>query len=412
VEYNEEYEESVLGSILMDNTIYEKLDIVLHADHLYNPKYRKLYQEIQKMLADGEEVNIVTLSHRFPEDASTIASLTDKPVASAEWCAKQVRDMAVRRRIKGAMLELSESTKDQTKDVDELVEGLEAKISEVTERKQRTFKKCSEHMLETIGVIEKLYTNGGYLGIPSGYPRLDQFTGGFQPTEVTIIGARASIGKTALALNIAENIARKGTPVGFISLEMSASLLLQRMICGLSGVSMKTIRTGSLTEVQFEKINEAAGVIYDYPLYIYDCPGSSIMDVKMTARRMKRKEDIQLLAIDYIGLIRSKTSTARWEEVGQISAELKGLARELQIPLIVCSQVNRDAEGKEPTLANIRESGAIEQDADVVLFLHRDRMSTHADLHIAKNRNGGTGKIPLVFRPEKTRFYEEEQHGY
>lgn len=409
--YNEEYERSLLGILLMENTIYEKVNIEMEAKHLYNTFYKKVYMEIGKMLSEGEEANIVSLSAKFPEKASKIASLTDYAFGSPDFYAKEIREMAIRRTIKYALKELLTQIDDKTKNVAELVEDVETRITESMERKEWSYKKVEDTIISTVEQIETLYHNGGYMGLPSGYRNLDSYTGGFQRGEVTVIGARASIGKTAFALNVAENIVKRGIPAGFISLEMSATLLLQRMLCGNSGVSLRSIRTGHIGESDLVKLTEVAGSIYQYPMYIYDSPRSSLTNIKLNSRKMRRQNKVELICVDYVGLIQGKEGLPRWEMVGKIFAELKELARELDIPLLVCSQVNRDAEGKPPTLANLRESGAIEQDADVVLFLHRDRDKTECDLYIAKNRNGGTGKLKMMFKPERTRFYEMEKGG-
>jgi len=261
-----------------------------------------------------------------------------------------------------------------------------------------------------IAEIEKLYHSKGLLGISSGYPTIDGYTGGFIPGEMTVIGARASIGKTAISLNMAERIAKAGTPVGFLSLEMSNKLLTQRLLVGNSGVGLRQIRGGMLSERDFDKLQTAAEQIYPYPLYMYDYPNARLLDIKLKARRMVRKENVKIVFIDYIGLIKTDVKVQRWEEVGVITSELKALARELDIPVVVCAQVNRDAEGKAPTLANLRESGNIEQDADVVMFLHRKRESEDSSLLISKNRNGGTGKINLHYVMERTRFEEKTRH--
>jgi replicative DNA helicase len=292
----------------------------------------------------------------------------------------------------------------ESNNVEDLVENLEAQLTELLDRKTQSYVKAEALVTPAIQLIEELYKNQGILGIPTGYKTVDDFTGGFISGEMTVLGARASIGKTALALNMAEKIARRGTGVGFLSLEMSGSQLMQRLLCGNSGIGMRRIRTGKLHETDFKKIVDAAEMVYAYPLYIYDQPNARLIDLKLKARRMLRSEHIKILFIDYLSLVRTEKDLARWEEVGFISSELKSLARELDIPIVVCAQVNRDAEGKAPNLSNLRESGSIEQDADVVMFLHRKRDSQNSELIIAKNRNGGTGKIDMHFNMERTRF--------
>jgi replicative DNA helicase len=290
--------------------------------------------------------------------------------------------------------------------VEDVVEHIETELTTILNKKSWAYKRIGEFIHPALEHIEKLLNSQGILGISTGYSSIDDYTGGFIDSEVTIIGARASMGKTAIALNMAENISKQNIPVGFISLEMQGKLLALRILCGLSKIDMWKIRAGMIDRKDFDRLYDAGRSINEYPLYLYEYPNARLLDIKLKARLMKRQEGIKILFIDYIGLIRTDQDTPRWEEVGYISSELKALARELEIPIVVCCQVNRDAEGKPPTLANLRESGSIEQDADVVMFLHRKRDSQNSELIISKNRNGGTGKIDLYFIMERTRFEE------
>ncbi len=233
---------------------------------------------------------------------------------------------------------------------------------------------------------------------------MDEKIGGFQKGEFVIVGARTSIGKTAFALNIAENIVERNISVGFFSLEMSGGDLHQRLTCGKSGVSQKKIKQSKLKESEYIKLKKSVIDIENYPLYIADFSYAPITDIKSKARTLKRKEGIEILFIDYLGRISIKGDGQRWEKYSQISSELKSLAKELDIPIVVLSQVGRQSENKAPSLADLRDSGSIEQDADVVILLHRNRNSSDTSLEIAKNRNGGTGKVSLSFDFEGTKF--------
>jgi replicative DNA helicase len=257
--------------------------------------------------------------------------------------------------------------------------------------------------------MESDYKTGGISGIQTGYYEIDRKIGGLQDGELILIGARASIGKTAIALNMAENIAREDIPVGFMSLEMSGTLLAERLLCDRASISLGKVKAGMFSESEFSRLNDAGETIYQYPLYIYDYSNASLFDLKLKARRMKRAKDIKVLFIDYISLITVAERKPHWEKVGDISRELKSLARELQIPVVALTQVNRDAEGREPSLADIRYSGSLEQDADVVIFIHRDRDSSEAKIRVAKNRQGPCGGMKLYFDAGKMRFYAESK---
>ena len=247
---------------------------------------------------------------------------------------------------------------------------------------------------------------------PSGFSDLDNLTSGFQNSEFIIIGARPSVGKTALALTMAANMSvQQRRPVGFFTLEMSAIALMQRLLASEARLDSNKIRSGLLRASDFHKITEAAGRIYDAPLFIEDSPNLKLLDLRALARRMKSNHDVGIIFIDYLTLITSEhLELARHEQIAEISRSLKALARELDLPVVALSQVRRETEGKLPNLADLRESGSIEQDADVVMFLHRERGTdenlndVETDLIVAKQRNGPVGRVNLAFIPEYTKF--------
>lgn len=404
--YDASYESAILGSLLLDNNCYEKVDQYVDERDFYMPLMQKIFKTITELILEGEVANIISVSEKIGH-ATEISKLTDIPTsANVGFYCKRVRDYSLRRKVKMLAGELVTLPEDRSRDITQIVEAIESQLSTVMDRKSWNYKALGGYISGAIGTMEKLYHSGGILGVSTGYPGIDAYTGGFINGELTIIGARASIGKTAITLNFAEKIASKGVPVGFISLEMAADQLTTRILCGNSGIGMRQIRAGLLSANDFGKLNDAGEKVHQYPLHIYDYPNARLLDIKLKARNMYRREKIEVLFVDYLGLIRTDLNIQRWEEVGHITSELKALARELRIPIVVCAQVNRDAEGKAPTLANLRESGNIEQDADVVMFLHRKRDSQESELIIAKNRNGGTGTVPLYFLPERTRFEE------
>lgn len=407
--FNGDYEKAIIGGLLIDNNSFEVASQYVDSSDMYIHDNEVMYNFIADLINRGEQANIITVGEKF--GASKVTEMTQIPTAgNMKFYCERVRELSIRRKALVVAEKIKESANNISKNIEEVVEDLSSGISSLSDRKAWTYNKAGALLGETISVIEKLYHSRGMLGLSTGYSSVDNYTGGFIDSEVTVIGARASIGKTALALNMAENMAKRGVPVGFISLEMAAQLLVQRMVCSGSGVGVHSIRTGKMVEGDFAKINDAAEKIYSMPLYIYDYPNTKLTDIKLKARLMCKREGIKALFVDYIGLIRTSKNVPRWEEVGFISSELKALARELKIPVIVLAQVNRDAEGKAPTLANLRESGSIEQDADVVMFLHRRRESQESSLYVSKNRNGGTGKIELTFVLDRTRFYETEHN--
>ena len=405
--FDEDAERAVLGALLLDNDVIEIVDRHIGPEDFYIGKYKTIFSIINDLIKTGDHADIKTVGAKYSGSVVDVATLTDIPTAAnCEYFCKRVKDLSIRRKIKVLLQGLASTVDSPGQDIAEFVEHMETELTDIMDSKAWNYERIDSLLLPTIKEIEVLYNNGGMIGIASGYPEIDKFTGGFVDGELIVIGARASIGKTALTLNMAENIAKRGTAVGFLSLEMANKQLTQRLLVGNSGVGLKQIRSGMLREEDFARLNAAAELLYTYPLYLYDYPNARLMDIKLKARRMVRKEGIKILFVDYLGLIKTEAKVQRWEEVGIITSELKALSRELNIPVVVCAQVNRDAEGKAPTLANLRESGNIEQDADVVFFLHRQRDSANSELFISKNRNGGTGKIDLYYVMERTRFEE------
>ena len=298
------------------------------------------------------------------------------------------------------------------------MEETQKRIFELSDSKQS---QNVQHVQNLIGPlienIEKVYKNKKELvGIPSGLTSLDTMTYGFQNSEMIIIGARPSMGKTALALSMIQHIAiEKKIPTAFFSLEMSNVQVMQRLLSQESRLSGEKIRTGALKLEHFQRLQDAAGRIYVSPLWIDDTPNMKLLELRSTARRLRAQNKVEIIFIDYIGLIQNEnTNIPRHEQIGEVSRSLKSLARELKIPIVVLSQVGRQSEGNKPTLADLRDSGSIEQDADVIMFLHRERVETSGkeekpqtiptELLLSKQRNGPTGTAKIVFVPRYTKF--------
>ncbi len=429
--HNNEAEMATLGALLQDP---EALGVVLRylrADDFYKTAHKKIFEAIIALFNRGEAIDLLTLTEELRSrgelasagGAAYVSSLTSVVPTSAnvEYYAKMVQENSLRRLMLRIASEMIASSHNDSLDSRAIIEEAEKKIFEVTDNQQRGgYRSASEIIPETIDAIEKLYRRkDSYTGIPSGFSDLDNLTSGFQKSEFIIIGARPSVGKTALALTMASNMAvERKIPVGFFTLEMSENALMMRLIASESRINSEHIRSGMLKTSDFKSLTDAAGRIYDAPLFIDDTPNMKLLDLRAQARRMRSKENVEVIFIDYIGLIEpeSKNNIPRHEQVAEISRSLKSLARELDIPIICLSQVGRQSEGKAPTLADLRESGSIEQDADVVMFLHRQRetdvdvdksrgvSNIVTELIVAKQRNGPIGPVKIAFLPKYTRF--------
>jgi replicative DNA helicase len=426
--HNSEAEAATLGAMLLDP---EAVGIVLRhlrPEDFYSGYNRNIYSAILSLFNKGQEVDLITLTDELRATgkleasggaayATTLTSVVPTS-ANVEYYAKIVKDSSIRRSLLKIAAELTSQSHDESIDSRELIEEAERKIFDITDNQQTgSYRGANEIINETIAAIEKLYhTKNSYTGIPSGFPDLDNMTSGFQRAEFIVIGARPSVGKTAFALSMAANMSiKKSVPIGFFTLEMSAQALMQRLVSSEARINSRNLRTGFLKPSDFYNLTEAAGRIYEAPLFIDDTPNIKLLDLRAQARRMRSKEGVEALFIDYIGLIEpeNKGNVPRHEQVAEISRSLKSLARELDIPIISLSQVGRQSEGKAPTLADLRESGSIEQDADVVMFLHREResgkdgeqqTSVKTELIVAKQRNGPVGTIEIAFIPHYTKF--------
>ncbi|QEN06117.1 replicative DNA helicase [Thiospirochaeta perfilievii] len=427
--HNLEAEKASVGALLL-NFSTEILDNVLEfvkPSDFYQNANRLVFQAIIDLSSNGSAVDLVTLVDYLTSKGELdkaggpayIASLTSSvpTAANVSYYAKIVAENSVRRNLISVAHNIISNAHDETEDSKLIVEEAEKAIFEINDKQQTNkFKDAKEVVQATVEAIEKRYqTKDTYTGVPSGFNRLDDMTSGFQKQEMVIIGARPSVGKTAFALTLAANTAiKQKISTGFFTLEMSAESLMQRIIAAEARIESQRIRSGFLKNSDFHLLTDAAGRIYDSPLYIDDTPNITLLELRAQARRMKAKHDINIIFIDYIGLITSENKQIpRHEQMSEVSRSLKALARELDIPVVVLSQVGRQSEGKAPGLADLRESGAIEQDADMVMFLHRDRGidsddgppdSIETELIIAKQRNGPVGVVKMAFIPHYTRF--------
>lgn len=425
--HNIEAEQATLGAILLDWDAVGSVITHLRAESFYSLQHQTIFKAILSLYNKGQRGDILTLTEELRQtgklDAAGgvayVASLPDHVPTSSnvEYYAQLVKDDFNRRElIKISSSAISEAH-DDTKPSRTTLEDTQNKLFALAESDQsQRLLSMWELVPDTFSIIEKhLHNQETYTGVPSGFSGLDKMTSGFQNSEMIIIGARPSMGKTALALSMIHHIAiQKNIPTGIFSLEMSYTQIGQRLISQIARMSGSRIRSGMMTQAEFQRLQDAAGVLYDAPLCIADTPNMKMLDLRAMARKMKQQYQVKIIFIDYIGLITSEnysSNTPRHEQVSEISRSLKSLARELDIPIVALCQVSRDSEGKEPTLANLRDSGSIEQDADVVMFIHRERKATdnndeaiEAKILLAKQRNGPIGNVDLIFLPSYAKF--------
>ncbi len=428
--HNLEFEQATLGAILLDWDSFGEVSSMLKASDFYDPKNQAIYQALISLSISGNTGDVLTLVDELNKNGdleraggmSYVSSLTDKVPTSANilYYAKTVLDLSTKRNLIKMASEIKADSFDETKESRQILEDAQGKLFKLTENNvTSTIFDLNELVVKTIQIIDKRYKDkGSYSGIPSGITKLDLLLSGFQKGEMTIIGARPSMGKTALALTMMQHIAvEKEIPCGFFSLEMSAEQICSRLLSQVARIPGGKIRSGLLTIQDFQKLNDAAGACYKAPLFICDVPNMKLLDLRTQARKMVVDKKVQIIFIDYIGLITSEnTSKEAWEQQSEISKSLKALARELNIPIIVLCQVARDAEEKEPTLAQLRGSGSIEQDADVVMFIHGERKKTASEegeesvpvldrkIIVSKQRNGPIGDVEVLFLSSYTKF--------
>lgn len=422
-----EAEQSLLGGILIDNDGLPQALEVLRGDEFYRDAHRIIFSAIQDLFERNEPVDLVTIAALLAEQnrleavggATYLASLanTVPSAANVSSYARIVNEKALLRRLIQAANEITASAYGGGKDVEAILDEAEAAIFGITESRIRnSYFSLKEVIKKSIETIERFQEYRDVVtGVPSQFADLDKLTAGFQRSDLVIIAARPSMGKTAFALNIARNAAVEGIPVGFFSLEMSKEQLAMRLLCSEARVDSHKIRTGFLSQQECAKLLAAAGALTDAPVYIDDTAYISPLELRAKARRMMADRGLGMVVVDYLQLMKGRENAERREqEISEISRSLKGLAKELNIPVIAISQLNRKVEerhDKRPMLSDLRESGAIEQDADVIMFLYRDEVYNKgtadpgvAEVIIGKQRNGPTGGVKLAYIGSYTRF--------
>ena len=425
-----EAEVGILGSLLIDKDAIVKIAEALTPEHFYQERHAQIYQAILALFEKRLPSDLVTLTDelkkvgKFEEvgGASYLTTLVNSVPTSGhvEHYATLVRESATKRSLISSAGAIAESAFDPDADAKELLEFAETTLFGISQQHLRqNFITLREALAESFDRLDELHRKGtGLRGVSTGFSDLDKRLSGMQPANLLILAARPSVGKTTLAMNIAEYVGvHEKVSVGIFSLEMSKGQLVDLMLASQSDIDAWKITTGNLSEKDFENISTSMGTLAEAPIYIDDTPGISVMEIRTKARRLQLEYDLKLLIVDYLQLIRGRNLENRVQEVSEISMSLKNLARELNIPVLAISQLSRAVESRQakiPQLADLRESGAIEQDADVVMFMHRedpDDMES-IKLTIAKHRNGPLGELDLRFVGKRRRFYGlEKTHG-
>lgn len=428
-----EAEEAVLGGVLIDNESLNAALEKLTSDDFYRGAHRLLFAAMMQLWERREPIDIITLSTRLREMGaleqsggiellSRLSSNTPS-AGNVSYYAKIVKAMSIRRRLIHEASEIVTDAFDIESELESFLDGAEQRILKVSDfRTSPAFHRVGDIVQDSIRTIETLYDKKELItGVSSGFERLDHITAGFQPSDLIIIAARPAMGKTSLALSMGQYVGvHLGKSVAVFSLEMSKEQIVMRMLCSEARVDNSKVRTGHLGESDFPKLVEAASRIAEASVFIDDSPAITVTELRAKCRRLHREHPLSMIVVDYLQLMRSpEFQKSREQEISDISRSLKALAKELHVPVIALSQLNRSVESrndKRPVMSDLRESGAIEQDADMIMFVYRDEVYNQAspdkgvaELIISKQRNGPTGLVRLAFAAEYTRFDNLEE---
>ncbi len=436
--HNTEAEESILGSLLIDKDAIVKVADWLAVEDFYHSKHAKMYEAMLHLYTQNEPMDVLAVINRLKEKkqlediggetAITYLATVVPTAGNVVHYARIVQRSATRRRLISAASDISEMGFDESGDVDAVMDQAEQKLFSVSQSyKHQSFIRIADALEEAFTRIDKLHKGDHSLrGIPSGYKKIDQLMAGWQRSDLIILASRPSVGKTTLALDFARHAGLQGAKVGIFSLEMSKDQLVDRLLAAHAHVDLWRLRTGKLEEGgeydDFGRLGDAMGELSQAPIYIDDHASANIMGMRTMARRLQAEHGLDLLIIDYLQLMESSRYTDnRVQEVSDISRNLKKLAIELNVPIIALSQLSRAVEmrtDQRPKLSDLRESGSIEQDSDVVMFLHRQKFAegqerpavVEVDLLIEKHRNGPTGQVPLNFHMQYVTYTEVDSH--
>jgi replicative DNA helicase len=434
---NVEAEQSILGAILIDNEALPKALEVIDPDDFYKQSHRKIFQAMIELFEKSEPIDLITLTDNMKRQdeldavggVAYLSSLVNMvpTAANIKYHSKIVREKGLLRNLLRSATEIASRVYEDNLEAEELVDYAERSIFDISDKRiKASFVTLKEVIKGSFEMIEHLYDKKETVtGVPSGFKDLDNLTTGFQKGDLIVVGGRPSMGKTAFALNVAQHVGLESRePVAIFSLEMAKEQLAFRMLCSEAMVNSSSIRKGFIQKEDWHKLTAGASRLTGAPIFIDDSSGITVLELRAKARRLKREHGLSLVIVDYLQLMRSRGSFERREqEISDISRSLKALAKELSVPVIAVSQLNRSVEQRRPPtpiLADLRESGAIEQDADVILFLYRDEVYNkdnpankgEAEIIIAKQRNGPTGIVKLAFNSSCTRFLSRVDREY
>ncbi|WP_373894362.1 replicative DNA helicase [Virgibacillus natechei] len=434
--HNIEAEQSVIGAVFLEPESFSTASELLVAEDFYRAGHQRIFQAMMSLADKGEPIDVVTVTTHLQnqktlDEAGGVAYLSEvagsvPTAANIEYYSKIVEEKALLRRLIRTATDIVTSGFEKEDDVETVLDEAEKNILEVSSRQQTgAFKTIKDVLIDVYDTIEQLHqATSDITGVPSGFRDLDRITSGFQRNDLIIVAARPSVGKTAFALNVAQNVAvNSDENVAIFSLEMGADQLVQRMLCAEGNIDSQRLRNGQLQADDWSKLTMAMGSLSNAGIYIDDSPGIRVSEIRSKCRRLKQEDGLGMILIDYLQLIQGTANSRenRQQEVSEISRELKGLARELNVPLIALSQLSRGVESrqdKRPMMSDLRESGSIEQDADIVGFLYRDdyydaesEKENIIEIIISKQRNGPTGSVELAFVKEYNKFVDLD-HRY
>jgi replicative DNA helicase len=426
--HNVEAEESVLGSMLLSKDAIAEVLELLREDDFYRPAHRTVYRSVLELYSHGDAVDAVTVAEDLRRNGA-LADIGGAPflhtlvasvptAANAGYYARIVKEAGVLRRLIDVGTQIVQLGFETPQDTERAVDIAESLVYQVAQgRVTEDYHSLRDVLTGTLEAIERLHEDHREItGIPTGFPALDRLTSGLQPSNLIIVAARPAVGKSTLGLDVARHASvRAGVPTVVFSLEMSRTELVQRLMCAECTVDMQRLRTGRMEESDWTRLTRSLGKLADAPLYIDDSPGTTMMEIRAKCRRLKQRHGLGLVVVDYLQLMQpSKRFENRQQEVSVISRSLKLLAKELAVPVIAISQLSRQTEARSdrrPMLSDLRESGALEQDSDVVLFIYRDELydpesprKGEADLILAKHRNGPTDTVTVTFQGQYSRF--------
>ncbi len=419
-------ERSVLGAVMIDKDAIMNVAEILQPSYFYDERHQHIYEGMQTLYEKRQPIDVVTLTDQLKKTkklsavggASAIVDISSSvsTAANVQQYAKIVKGMAIKRSVISMSGELAELAFDESKEVQDVVDTAEQRVFELSQHQTtKAFVPIKEALAESFERLDELQRNSGEMrGVATGFADLDNVLAGMQKSNLIILAARPGIGKTAFSLNIAQYAAVTGKKkIGFFSLEMSKEELVDRLLVSQADIDAWRLKTGRLDQQDFLKLSDAMGVLADAQIFIDDTPGASVFEMRTKARRLATEFGLDFIIVDYLQLAKGRTMDNRVQEVAEISQGLKNIARELRVPVLALSQLSRAIESrgeKTPQLSDLRESGSIEQDAGVVMFLYRkdDDIRESVNLKIAKHRNGPLAEVDLYFKGDRIKFYGME----